>query len=138
MENRTTYKQKQQRLKGRPRGRPWLPGQSGNSGGRPPGSLNKITMAVLQGARRAEEELNRPIMLDQSRHYECWSDFYVQDGMRFRKDNLQRVNPHGPIPVRPVRLNVREIRQEVVWNGRRYWSQFGWLFDTHSHLPLKL
>jgi hypothetical protein len=88
--------------------------------------LNKLTLAVLAG--------NRPLLLDKSRHYEAWSDCFIQAGMRFRKDNFERVNPKGPIPTRPERLNIREIRQEAVWRGKMYWSQFGWLFDKRTHL----
>ena len=62
---------------------------------------------------------------------------YIQAGMRFRKDTLERVNPEGPVPVRPERLDIREIRQEVMWKGRRCLSQFGWLFDAGTHLPIK-
>ena len=129
---------KQQRLKGKPRGRPWPKGKSGNLAGRPRGSLNKTTMAVLEGVRRAEEELARPLMLDKSRHYEMWSDCYIQDGMRFKRTTLERVNPKGPVPTRPERLSNRESRREVTWKGRRYWSQRGWLFDPATRLPIDL
>lgn len=118
---------KQQTAK--PRGRPWPKGQSGNPGGRPKGAKNKLTLAVLEG--------NRPLTLDKSRPYEAWSDCFVQDGMRFRRDTLERVNPKGPVPVRPERLDIREIRLEVMLRGKRCWSQFGWLFDRATHLPLK-
>jgi hypothetical protein len=130
-----TYRKKQQN--GKPRGRPWPKGVSGNPYGRPQGSLNKTTLAVLEGSKQAEEELAKPLMLDQSRHYEGWSDCYIQDGMRFKKDTFQRFNPGGRVPTRPGRLDIREIRREVVWRGKRYWSQRGWLFDPATHLPLK-
>jgi len=61
-------------LKLKPRGRPWPKGVSGNPAGRPTGSRHKITLAVLEGARRAEDELARPLMLDESRHYEVWGE----------------------------------------------------------------
>ncbi len=122
----------------KPRGRPWPKGTSGNPKGRPPGSKHKTTLAVLEGARRAEEKLNRPLTLATSRHYEIWSDCFVQDGMRFRRDNLQRVNPKGPVPIRPERLDIREPRQVVEWRGKRCLSQRGWLFDPATHLPVDL
>jgi hypothetical protein len=118
---------KQQKAK--PRGRPWHKGQSGNPGGRPKGAKNKLTMAILAG--------NRPLTLDKSRHYETWSDCYIQSGMRFKRDTLERVNPKGPVPIRPERLTIREVRQAAEWKGRRYLSQRGWLFDRVTHLPLK-
>lgn len=136
MEN--SMKKQQKIKKARPRGRPWPKGQSGNPAGRPPGSLNKISLAVLEGVRLAEEELAKPLMLDTSRHYEAWSDCFIQDGIRFRQDNHLRVNPGGPIPICPERLDIREIRREVVLKGRRYWSQRGWLFAMDTNLPVDL
>jgi hypothetical protein len=131
----TKFSEKKQ-LKAKPRGRPFPPGVSGNPRGRPLGSLNKTTLAVLEGSKRAEEKMAKPLMLDKTRHYECWSDCYIQDGMKFNKTTLQRVNPKGPTPLRPVRLSVREIRQNVIWKGRKCLSQFGWLFDPGTHLPV--
>ncbi len=122
----------------KPRGRPWVKGQSGNPSGRPVGSLNKITQAVMEGVAQALEKLSRPLTLDQNRYYEVWSDCYIQDGMRFKRNTLERVNPKGPVPTCPERLNIREVRREVMWQGRRYWSQRGWLFDPRTRLPIKL
>ena len=124
-------------LKLKPRGRPWPKGVSGNPAGRPPGSRHKITLAVLEGVRRAEEELAKPLMLDENRHYESWSDCCVQDGMRFKLTTFERVSPERPIPTRPERLDIGEIRQEVVWRGKICWSQRGWLFSMDTHLPIK-
>jgi len=125
-------------LKLKPRGRPWPKGVSGNPAGRPPGSRHKTTLAVLEGTRRAEEEMSRPLVLDETRHYEVWSDCYVQDGMRFKLTTLERVSPERPVPVRPERLDIGDIRQEVVWRGKICWSQRGWLFSMDTHLPIKL
>jgi hypothetical protein len=124
-------------LKLKSRGRPWPKGVSGNPAGRPSGSRHKITLAVLEGARRAEEELARPLLLDETRHYEVWSDCYIQDGMRFERTSFERVTPEKPIPTRPERLDIGDIRQEVVWRGKMYWSQRGWLFSIYTHLPVK-
>ena len=121
----------------KPRGRPWPKGVSGNPAGRPPGSRHKITLAVLEGARRAEEELARPLMLDETRHYESWSDCFIQSGMRFKRTSLERVTPERPIPIRPERLDIGEIRREVMWRGKMYWSQRGWLFDVNTHLSIR-
>jgi hypothetical protein len=127
MKDHMNSTKKQQNAK--PRGRPWPKGQSGNPGGRPKGAQNKLTLAVKAG--------NRPLTLDKSRHYETWSDCYIQSGMRFKRDTLERVNPAGPIPIRPERLNIQEVRQGVMWKGRRYLSQRGWLFNPATHLPIK-
>jgi hypothetical protein len=91
---------------------------------------------VEDGITGAVEELSKPLKLDLSKHYETWSDVYVQAGMKFRRDNHERVNPKGPIPSRPEQLNIREVRLEVMWRGRRFLSQRGWLFDTANHLPI--
>lgn len=119
---------KQQRLKGKPRGRPWPKGVSGNPSGRSKGARNKLTLAVLAA--------NRPLTLDKNRHYEMWSDCYIQDGMRFKRTTLERVNPKGAIPTRPERLSNREYRIEMILKGRRYWSQRGWLFDPTTRLTV--
>jgi len=50
-------------LKGKPRGRPWPPGVSGNPRGRPVGALNKLSLAVRGGALLA---VNEPVILEQS------------------------------------------------------------------------
>jgi len=112
----------------KPRGRPWQKGTSGNPNGRPTGAKNRLTLAVLAA--------DQPLTLDKTRPFETWSDVFIQFGVRFRRDNLQRVNPGGPIPTRPEKLNIREVRQEVTWRGRRFLSQRGWLFDPATHLPL--
>jgi len=91
-----------------------------------------------EGIARALEKLSRPLTLDQNRHYEVWSDCYIQDGMRFKRTTLERVNPQGPVPARPERLTIQDIRQEVVWRGKPFWSQRGWLFDMDTHLPVDL
>jgi hypothetical protein len=124
--------------KKRPRGRPWPKGVSGNPGGRPKEARNKLSLMVEAGIARAVEELSRPLMLDKTRHYEVWSDCFVQDGMRFRRDNLQRWNPKGPVPTRPERLSNREGRREVILGKKRFWSQRGWLFDPATRLPVGL
>ena len=35
--------------------------------------------------------------------------------MRFKRDTLERVNPKGPVPIRPEPLDIDEIKQKVVW-----------------------
>jgi hypothetical protein len=65
---------KKKLLKGKPRGRPFVPGISGNPQGRPLGSKHKTTMAMLEGFRRAEEKPNKPVVLDRTLPCEVWSD----------------------------------------------------------------
>jgi hypothetical protein len=67
-------------------------------------------LAVLEGVRRAEEKLARPLKLDETRHYEVWSDCYIQDGMRLKRTTFERVTPERPIPIRPERLDIADIR----------------------------
>jgi hypothetical protein len=124
--------------KKRPRGRPWPKGVSGHPGGRPKGARNKLSLMVEAGIARAVAELSRPLMIDKTKPYETWSDCHIQDGVRFRRDTLQRWNPTGPIPTRPERLSNREYRLEVMWKGRRYWSQRGWLFDPATRMAVKI
>jgi hypothetical protein len=57
--------------------------------------------------------------------------------MRFKRTTFERVTPKRPIPIRPERLDIGDIRQEVVWRGKMYWSQRGWLFSIYTHLPVK-
>ena len=57
--------------------------------------------------------------------------------MRFKRTTFERVNPERPIPIRPERLDIGDIRQEVMWRGKTYWSQRGWLFSMDTHLPIK-
>jgi hypothetical protein len=130
---------KQQKIKkGRPRGCPFKPGQSGNPAGRPPGSRNKITLAVLGGVRRAEEELAKPKVLDKSRPFESWDGYFFQDGLRFEKYSLEAIPTDGPDPVQPERLNPRERRTPILWKKRHLVLQNGWAFDPATHLALKL
>jgi hypothetical protein len=112
----------------KPRGRPWKKGTSGNINGRPKGAKNRLTLAVLAA--------DHPLTLDKTKPFETWSDVFIQFGVRFRRDNHERVNPKGPIPECPERLDIRQVRQEVTWKGGRFLSQRGWLFDPATHLPL--
>ncbi|MDD2902493.1 MAG: hypothetical protein PHU44_08655, partial [Syntrophales bacterium] len=109
---------KQQKIKkGRPRGRPFKPGQSGNPAGRPKGAKNKFSLMVLAA--------NEPIFLDRNRPFEVWSDRYVQDGREFRKDTLQEINPGNPTPVQPEIMDKKKPRTEIIWRGQPYFLQDG-------------
>lgn len=131
--------QEQRKIKKRkPRGRPFKPGQSGNPAGRPEGSLNKITLAVMEGARRAEVELSKPPMLDRRFPYEVWGERYVQFGRIFRKDTLLEKCPGVPVLPQPEMLNIRKPRQEVFWKNGFYYIQDGWLFDRHTWKAVKI
>jgi hypothetical protein len=125
-------------LKGRPRGRPWVKGQSANPAGRPPGSRHKTTLAMLAGIKEAEAELAKPLMLDQTRPYQAlsWAAF-IQEGRVFRRDNLQELNPREAPPIRPERLDIREHRETLVWRGQECIIQNGWLFDAKTYLPFE-
>ncbi len=116
-------------MKKRPRGRPWKPGQSGNPAGRPRGALSKIALAVMEGARRAREELARPLMLDKSLPFEAWGDRYVQFGRVFHKQTRLEKTPGAPVLPQPRILNTRKPRWVVKYKRRYYYIQDGWLFD---------
>jgi hypothetical protein len=124
--------------KGRPRGRPWKKGQSGNLGGRPVGSLNLLSRAVKEGMQRAEEELAKPKVLDQSRPYESWDGYFFQDGLRFNKYTLEAISTEGPHPVQPGRLNPRERRSSIFWKKRHLTLQNGWAYDPATWEAVKL
>jgi hypothetical protein len=131
-------KEQQKIKKGKPRGRPFKPGQSGNPAGRPRGSLNKITLALLEGARRAEEELAKPKLLDMSRPYESWDGYFFQDGLRFDKYTLEAIPLDDPLPVQPERLNPRERRTPVLWKRRHLILQNGWAYDPATWQAVKI
>ncbi len=130
---------KQQKVnRGRPRGRPFKPGRSGNLAGRPRGSRNKITLAVQEGAKRAVEELAKPKLLDMSCPYESWDGYFFQYGLRFDKHTLKEIPTDGPLPVQPERLNPRERRTPVIWKRRHLYLQHGWPYDPATWLAVKL
>lgn len=106
----------------KPRGKPWPPGTSGNPAGRPRGSLNKLTQAVLEGVRQAEASM----MLDQDLPYNAWRDCYVQFGLIYHKQTLRLLDPSAPALPRPEKLNLQEPFQEIVWEGKHLFLQDGW------------
>jgi hypothetical protein len=131
-------KKQQKMKKARPRGRPFKPGESGNPAGRPRGSRNKITLAVMEGVRRAEEELSKPLMLDKNLPYESWSDRYVQFGRVFHKDTMEEKNPGSPSLEQPEMLNHRKPRIEIRWKRKDYFIQDGWLFCRRTWTAVKI
>lgn len=125
-------------LKGKPRGRPWRPGESGNPKGKPKGSLNGFTRAVLEGAIRGAEYLNRPLMLDMNLPYEAWDGLYCQQGVWFHRITLLPVNPEDPPLAQREMVDSRERRSEVIWKNRRLYLQHGWPYDPSTWKALKL
>jgi hypothetical protein len=121
---------KQERRKGKPRGRPWPKGISGNPGGRPKGAKNKLTLAVLAG--------NRSLTLDRTGPLEIRFDAYVQAGIKFCKETLVELNPGSPVPIQPEMLDLREFYREIMWKGRLYFIQNGWVFDWSTHKAVKV
>jgi hypothetical protein len=136
MDNQMKSIVKQQKAK--PRGRPFPPGVSGNPGGRPRGSLNKITLAVLAGMRNAEEESAGTLLLDKSRPFESWDGYFFQDGLRFDMRTLEALPIDGPRPVEPAELDPRERRTEFIWKNRRVCLQNGWTFDPVTWEAVKI
>lgn len=124
--------------KKRPRGRPWAKGVSGNQKGRPRGSLNLLTRAMLAGIQQAEMELAKPRLLDISRPYESWDGYFWQDGLCFNKDSLEVLPHDDPPPVQPKRLDPNERRTEVTWKRRRLYLQNGWPFDPATWEAVKI
>jgi len=124
-------------LKKRPRGRPWPKGTSGNPAGRPRGARNKLTLAVIEGVRRAEEELARPKMLDLRKPYEYWDGHLIQEGLLFDCDTYEALPSQDPPPEPPARFNPGERRTEMAWRGRTIHVQHGWAFDPRTWRRLK-
>ena len=124
---------KQQTVKkGRPRGRPFKPGESGNPAGRPRGALSKIALAVMEGARRAHEELARPVMLDMSLPFEAWADRYVQFGRVFRKDTLLEQHPGAPVIPQAKMISPRKPRTEIIWRKKVFYLQDGHPYNRYT------
>ena len=121
---------KQEKPKGKLRGRPWPKGISGNPCGRQRGSRNKLTMAVLGGFRS--------ITLDRTRPFEVRYEAYIQAGREFCKETLAELNPGGPVPIQPEMLDLRAFFREIMWRGRLYFIQKGWVFDWHTHKAVKV
>jgi hypothetical protein len=95
-------------------------------------------LAVLEGVRQAEEELAKPLMLDESRPYESWDGYYFQDGLRFDKRSLEAIPTDGPRPVQPERLDPGERRTPILWKRQDLYLQNGWAFDPATWLAVKL
>jgi hypothetical protein len=131
-------KKQQIALRGKPRGRPFLPGVSGNPRGRPPGARNKLSLMVEEGIRRAKAELAKPKMLDQSRPFESWDGYFFQDGLRFNKYTLEAIPTDGPHPLQPKMLNPRVRRTSILWKKRDLTLQNGWAFDPATWEAVKL
>jgi hypothetical protein len=125
-------------LKKRPRGRPWPKGVSGNPAGRPRGSLNKISLAVAAGIRRAEEELAKPLLLNKDFPFNAWGDCYMQFGRVFRKKDLQLKDPGAPVIPQPEMMDRRKPRQEIIWRGKNLYIQDGWAFDWVTWKAVKI
>jgi hypothetical protein len=136
--------EKKQQIKGKPRGRPWPTGVSGNPAGRPPGSKNRLTLAMLEGIKRANAELgiaqadlSKPRRLDAWRPYEICQNGYLQDGRLYHRVTHQEETWFDPIPQRE-RLDRGLSRLEVLHLGRHLYLQDGHLYDpaTNKAVPL--
>jgi hypothetical protein len=88
-------------LKYKPRGTPWPPGVSGNSGGRPKGALNKLSLAVSGGPLAINEQAGlelalspEPVKFNPNRGHEHtmqkidgrWWRTIEQDGLIFDRE----------------------------------------------------
>ena len=92
------------RIKGKPRGRPWPPGVSGNPAGRPKGALNKLSLAVRGGALAVN----------------------VQEG-------IEQAQVLGPVKYDPRRGHLHNTHK-IDGRWRRTVEQDGHIFDRESGL----
>jgi hypothetical protein len=74
---------------------------------------------MLEGVRRAAEELARPLKLDKSAPYENWDGYFHQHGRQFDKRTLEVIPIDGPPPVQPERFNPRDRHTPAIWKNRR-------------------
>jgi len=86
-------------------------------------------MAVIEGFRT--------ISLDTTRPLEIRYGAYIQAGRKFCKETLVELTPGGPIPVQPEMVDIREFHREVLWQGRLYFIQDGWLYDRRTLKAVK-
>jgi hypothetical protein len=97
-------------LKGKPRGKPWPQGVSGNPAGRPKGALHKLTravrgevLAVFRQVISEQTPLPDPIKYDPKRPHAhtmtkidgCWRRTVEQEGQVFDRETRELIGPEA-------------------------------------------
>lgn len=126
----------QKQLKGKPRGRPWPKGVSGNPAGRRKGVKNIFSQMVLAAAKANASPLKDINTLDSDYPALERGIYYFQRGRRFFIDTKKAVP--GPLPDPPERLDRRrQWGYEMVYQGRRcVFTLDGWLYDRLTLLVI--
>lgn len=102
---------------------------------RPSDHLQKLKPAAP--AQPPEEELGWPLRLDRNLPFETWDGYFCQRGVWFHSLTFEPINPGAPLPEQPEKLDIRQRRTPIVWNGQECYLQNGWLFSRSTQEAIK-
>jgi hypothetical protein len=110
----------------------------GTQADKPSDHLQKLKMDRLAQPSAGEEELGWPLRLDRDLPFESWDGYFCQRGVWFHSLTFEPINPTAPLPVQPEKLDIRQRRTPIIWNGQECYLQNGWLFSRSTHEAIEL